>query len=112
MSSSITVKDSGSLPVIALSGEVIEQHRTELRDTLKKVADGARDTVVIEVTDVQFIDSHGLGQILFFRRSLEERGLRCIILNKNTDPQGYMNKLFDITGLHQVLDIVTDLDNL
>jgi anti-anti-sigma factor len=91
--------DRESIPVIViLAGEIDVETAEGLRDTLDDLSRGTHD-VVLDMHQVEFMDSSGLGLLLaarkrgrFTLRGLSDRALR----------------LFQMTGLYEVFDIQSD----
>jgi len=60
--------------VVALSGDATIAHAEAMRQSLRPVLDDAPARVVLDLADLVFINSLGLGVLLEFRHELGERG--------------------------------------
>ncbi|MBD3315615.1 MAG: STAS domain-containing protein, partial [Chitinivibrionales bacterium] len=70
------------------------------------------DRVIVDVSDTDFIDSHGVGIIVYYHTLMEKANKQLLLLNQNPDPSAYMTRLFEMTNLNKVLNVVTSLDSL
>jgi anti-sigma B factor antagonist len=104
----ILIKKHAGKVVLSLKEERIDAHNSgELKDLFLKVleeADG-RD-LIIDIDQVQFIDSSGLGALL---SGLNNAGLRSrgFIL---AGLQPRVRSMFELTRLHRVFDIYPKLE--
>jgi len=99
LSLSSTVVDG--IPVIGVAGEVDVSSSAALRDRLADVLDTGDGTAVVDLTDVTFLDSTGLGTLVGAFKRAEERGGSLPIVC----PHERILKLFRITGLDTVFTI-------
>jgi anti-sigma B factor antagonist len=87
--------------VIGVSGDVDVSSSPALRDRLTDVLDSGGGTVVVDLSDVTFLDSTGLGTLVGAFKHAEERGGSLPIVC----PHERILKLFRITGLDTVFTI-------
>ena len=105
MELTISTRTDGAFTVVQVGGEIDMFTATELRETLHARLAENVTSLAIDVNDVEFCDSTGLGVIIGVLRRLRESGGRLIIMC--AQPQ--MLKIFQLTGLDTVLDIRTEL---
>jgi anti-anti-sigma factor len=111
MALEIIVKSEDKNPILELTGKIVDvdvkkfQHKM---DGLYKNKDLAR--IVVDVTKADFIDSHGLGVIVYFHTLLQKEKRALLILNANPDQNSYLNRLFEVTNLDKVLTITCGID--
>jgi anti-sigma B factor antagonist len=102
---SVSEHGEGAIPVVGVSGEVDVYAAPELRERLSEIlADGR--SVVVDLTDVGFLDSTGLGALVAARTSAAERGAELPLVCTHQR----ILKLFTITGLDGVFTIHDSLD--
>jgi anti-anti-sigma factor len=89
----------GTPRVAHLSGEMDVANATELFSTVRAGGDG---TVVVDLSDVSFVDSSALNQLVRLHNDIELR----IVAPAGTPP----HRLLELTGLVPVLQIYGDLD--
>ncbi len=69
-----------------------------LRDHINGFLEEGRREFVVNLADVPYIDSFGLGQLITIWNSVRSRGGRLILLR----PTDHVQKLFQITRLNSV----------
>jgi anti-sigma B factor antagonist len=86
--------------VAALSGKISAEYALAVREQLRAVVLGGRRFVLVDLSEVTEIDSHGLGALVALVKLARERGgaVRCC----GAPPPVYA--LLVLTRLHQVLD--------
>jgi len=97
-------------PVVELSGKIVDVDVKKLQhklDALYKKKESQR--IVLDVSKADFIDSHGLGVIVYFHTLMQKEKRSFVILNSNPDQNSYLNRLFELTNLDKVLNIVCTL---
>jgi anti-sigma B factor antagonist len=97
----------GTIPVVAVSGEVDVYSAPTLKDRLTELLDSGTPSLVVDLTQVSFLDSTGLGALVEIRSSASEAG-GTIPLVCN---QERILKLFTITGLDGVFAIHPTVDD-
>jgi anti-sigma B factor antagonist len=94
----------GGVPVLAVSGEVDVYSAPALRDALTQLLESGR-SVVVDLTNVGFLDSTGLGALVAARTAAAEHGASLPLVC--THPR--ILKLFAITGLDGVFRIYSSV---
>lgn len=115
MSMSVTVNYHGTVPVVCVAGRVAdnEQPGTQvLSETLRSVCRRSSGTVVVDVGGILFLDSHGLGVLVFHNTVMERAGRELVFLNTNRNKTSYMNRLFDCTNLARIFRIVQNVEQI
>jgi len=89
------------IPVLAVRGEIDVSTAPELRERLLAVAENGRSLVVVDLTDVSFVDSTALGVLVSGVKRFRKGGgdLRLVV----TRP--HISKVLEITGLNDVFVI-------
>lgn len=83
-------------------GEVDIYTSPELKSKIFKLIDERNTDLLIDGEGLEYIDSTGLGVLMSIYKKLQEKGLKLTIINLK--PNIY--KLFDITGLNKVFNIM------
>jgi anti-sigma B factor antagonist len=98
----VTAEVGSDGATVTVRGEVDVYTAPQLRQRLYSVvADGA-STVILDVADMTFIDSTGLGVIVGTLKRLREGGGELTL----RAPSRSTRKVLDITGLTRILSIV------
>jgi anti-sigma B factor antagonist len=87
----------GETHLVVASGELDIAATSELSAIFAMANAGPQDTLVLDLTGVDFIDSSALGTILRAAQQLEAAGKRLHIVT----PEGPVRRLLEITGTAQ-----------
>ena len=97
----ISVTAAGSAATVRVEGELDCYTAPKLRSALHTLAqDGVRH-VTVDIGGVQFVDSTGLSVLVGGMKRLRDLGGGMAVKS----PSDATRKLFEITGLHTVLDV-------
>ena len=93
--------------VVAASGEIDVATAPELRDQLTELIEAGTTRLVVDLEDVDFIDSTGLGVLVGgARRARAADGdLRLVCTNSR------ILKVFEATGLNEIFTIAATVDD-
>jgi anti-anti-sigma factor len=103
----VEVRKQGRVSVLAVTGKVtVGSDDVDLRDRVHDLLDDGERELVIDLTEVSFLDSAGLGEIVSCAKRVVEQGgtLRLAM-----SPGGRPAKLFSVTSLDRVFDIYPDV---
>jgi anti-anti-sigma factor len=95
---SIRTSREGSTATVAAEGEIDLSTVDELRSAVTAAADGV-DNLLLDLTEVEFIDSAGLGGLLELRSTLRSRSVTLQI----SAGAGPVRQAMEITGLSELL---------
>src|ERR1700679_3813982 len=98
----IEVQSSDERTLVTLSGELDASTATFLYDKLSDLEVDDVHHVVLDLAQVTFMDSTGLGVIVTEHKRLAHSGGSLTIFS----PPSSVRRLFEITGLTSLLDIV------
>ena len=101
-----------STPILKLTGRIIDVESKKLKKKFESIYKKKYSRIVIDISFTEFIDSHGLGVIVYYHTLLQKAGRELILLNRNTNPQAYMPRLLELTRLNMVFRIVSHLNNI
>jgi len=90
-----------STPVLSVRGEIDVSTAPELRDRLLSVAQEGYSTVVVDLSEVTFLDSTALGVLVSGLKRFRAAGgdLRLVVTGRS------VTKVLEITGLVEVFPI-------
>jgi len=94
------------VPVVAVSGEVDVYSAPKLSENLNQLLDAGTATIVVDLTEVAFLDSTGLGALIAARTATDKLGGSLPVVCT----QDRILKLFTITGLDDVFSIFPTVD--
>jgi len=97
----LATRDVEGTTVIAVGGEIDVYTAPRLRDRITELVAAGSYHLVVDLTDVDFLDSTGLGVLVGGLKKVRahDGGLRLAC------PQERLLKIFRITGLAKVFDI-------
>ena len=87
--------------LVAVRGELDMLTVPELRDTLNQLIDDGVRRIVLDLTEVSFIDSVSLAAIVNARRRLGERGRLGVVIEQ----ESYAMLIFEIGGLDSIVEL-------
>jgi anti-sigma B factor antagonist len=105
MSLKINVRESGNVVILDLNGRItIGEETASLRDTIKEHVDGGQKNILLNLAEVGYIDSTGLGQFVGSFATVTSRGGQLKLLNL----QKKLQELMQITKLITVFETYTN----
>jgi anti-anti-sigma factor len=94
------------VPVVELKGRVADLDVKRVQHKIDQLYKKKVPKIIIDVSNANFLDSHGLGTIVYYHTLMQKENRQLLILNTNTDRSAYINRLFELTNLDKVLNIV------
>jgi anti-sigma B factor antagonist len=99
------VKEVGGVPVVELEGEIDLSTSAIFKETVYQVIESGHKDVIIDLNELEFMDSTGLGVLVAaLKKTTMEGGSIRLICNKRN-----ILKVFTITGLDKVFSIYANL---
>ena len=105
MALNVEIRKIAQLPVIVLSGRAVDVDVKKLAKALDSLYKKKSEKIVVDVTKTDFVDSHGLGTIVYYHTLLQKEGRQLVLLNSNPNVNSYLHRLFELTHLNKVLCI-------
>src|SRR5579871_5112618 len=106
LSVDIKSEHGGDAIVYRLRGSLDFATSPSLRAALIEAADEGKHDIVVDLSQLEFLDSSGLGAIIgAHRRALEQGGCVRLIVS-----EGPIQRLLTITGLMSILSVYASLD--
>jgi len=99
----ISIRREGDRVVVAMDGELDMASAPRLEEAVQSSELELDTTVVLDLQQLQFIDSTGLRAILSLRERCDERGQQFAVTRGSPQVQ----RLLDITGVSEHLDTLT-----
>jgi anti-sigma B factor antagonist len=98
---SVSQTSAGDVPILAVSGEVDVYSAPALKDRIGELIESGRNTLIVDLSGVAFLDSTGLGALVEARAATTDAGGSLPLVCN----QERILKLFTITGLDGVFNI-------
>jgi anti-sigma B factor antagonist len=100
-----TYRDAGAVTVVDVSGRIVlGESSALLRKTIRDLLDDNRSNVVLNLADVDYIDSSGIGELVSAYTAVKRSGgaLKLLQLTKK------VHDLIQLTKLFTVFDVYSD----
>ncbi len=101
-----TTSVRGAATVLAVSGDIDLQTAPQLGDALRDLAARGGTRIVVDLSEVAFLDSSALGALVAANRDIEERGGTLAV----AAPRPHVGKVFTLTRLSDVIPVYATLD--
>jgi len=107
MSMAIKGRETDGITILDISGRItIGEGSVVLRDRVRDEIAAGRQRIIINLADVSYIDSSGLGELISAFTTAKNRGITLKLLNLTKR----INELMQITKLYTVFDAYDDED--
>ncbi|RNC65281.1 MAG: anti-sigma factor antagonist [Desulfuromonadales bacterium] len=98
----LKTEEKNDVLVIFVKEERLDAHNSnDLKVTMQEFFDGGRKNILVDLNDVRFIDSSGLGALVSgFKNAISHQGSL-----KLASLQPQVKSMFELTRLHRVFEI-------
>ena len=104
MSLKINVRETTGVTILDLHGRItLGEEVATLRDTIRELLDAGQKNILLDMGDVPYIDSSGLGQLVGSFATVTNRGGQLKLLNL----QKKLHELMQVTKLITVFESYT-----
>lgn len=98
MSNLLPTEEKNNTLVVELPHDFSGLNVDKYRDHFENFAATQHSSVVLDFSNTEFIDSSGIGAMVFLFKRIEQRGISMLILNASGQPEKLMKLLrVDIT---------------
>jgi anti-sigma B factor antagonist len=105
MSMTLTTREVGGVTLVDLSGKItLGEGGVTLRDEVRKLVAAGQKKIVLNLADVNYIDSSGLGELVSAYTAVKNAGGELKLLNLTSK----VRDLLVITKLVTVFDVKDD----
>jgi anti-sigma B factor antagonist len=105
MSLTIKVRETGNVAILDLNGRItLGEGSALLRDEVREMLDSGHRNILLNLAEVSYIDSSGLGQMVGCFATVAHRGGHLKLLNLGKR----VHELMQVTKLHTVFEAHTD----
>ncbi|MBD3328382.1 anti-sigma factor antagonist [Candidatus Peregrinibacteria bacterium] len=103
-------KNSAGDTIVQLEGDLdkagLEQIKEEFEGIINNIPDGKN--FIIDLTNLNFINSEGIGFLFQVHCTLSKRNVRVILIGPNKSVEDVLH----VIGFHQVVDIFPDFNSI
>lgn len=101
------LEENGNVVVVIVKEERLDAHNSEnLKLELGRLFNEGKTSVVVDLKEVRFIDSSGLGALVSGFKNASSRQAEL----KLSSLQSQVKSMFELTRLHRVFDIYQTVD--
>ncbi len=111
MALDIKVRTKNTATVLRVIGRVVGVDGERFAKKLESVYQKGGD-MIVDLSETDFLDSHGLGTLVYYFHTLQKEKRVFTILNTNPNPNAYISRLFEVTNLDKILKIVDSPEGL
>ena len=105
MSLKINIRETADATILDMSGRItLGESLADLRDSIREALAGDQKNLLLNLAEVSYIDSSGLGQLIGSYATVTSRGGQMKLLNL----QKRVNDLLQITKLLTVFETYTN----
>ncbi len=98
----------GGQPALEVAGEIDLRTSPQLRSRLLEAPVNASRPLIIDLSKVPYMDSSGVGTLVFAKREIERRGGKVVLFGL----QPRVRSVFEITHLEKFFTIVDNEEDL
>lgn len=104
MTLQVESREEGRVTVVMPRGRLTLDYGSQLHDEVKRVVEGGARRVLVDLSSVDYVDSHGLGQMVACQTTLRrhEGHLRFTGLSQK------LQRLMEMTSIPRILHIDSD----
>ena len=113
MAFNVTGVEQGEWAVLRVSGELDLMTSPVLRQRVHDVVAEGHHSLVVDLSDVFFCDSSGVGVLVAARRLIRscQGRLRLILPDRGADDGSHVNRVLGALGVRRLFDVRPDLDS-
>ncbi len=107
MELTLSTREAGGKSVVAVAGDIDVYTAPQLDEALTALNDAGKNTIVVDLSGVEFLDSTGLGVLVkALKRTREQGGSLAVVA-----VQDRITKVFRITGLDAAISLHSSVDD-
>jgi anti-anti-sigma factor len=109
----VTGVERGEWAVLRVSGELDLMTSPVLRQRVHDAVAEGHHSLVVDLSDVFFCDSSGVGVLVAARRLIRscQGRLRLILPDRGADDGSHVNRVLGALGVRRLFDVHPDLDS-
>ncbi len=101
----IATADVEGQPVVRVSGEVDLRTSPQLREALLNVLESRPRRLIVDLAEVRYMDSSGVGTMVEIKRLIERNGGRIVLAGL----QPRVRSVFEVTQLDRFFEIANNV---
>jgi anti-sigma B factor antagonist len=102
----LKIRKNDKIYIIDISGEMDLYNSYKIKELLLKMIEKKIENFIINLDDVEYIDSSGIGALIYITSTIRKMNLHMAIANV----RGSVKKVIELTKLTNFFPIVTNLE--
>jgi len=103
----LKIRKSDEIYIIDVNGDMDLYNSYKVKELVAKMVDKKVQKIVINLQDGEYIDSSGIGALIYIYSSTKKLGIKFLIANVH----GSVKKVIELTKLMSYLPIVTTVED-
>jgi anti-anti-sigma factor len=108
MSLRLRMRKHNDVPILVLSGDAVGQDVSKVAEKINDLVDGGNTTITIDCSELNAVDSHGLGMFIFSWKLMDSQKRRLLFMN----PSEFVKNLFESSNLNKVFTIIGSVEEI
>lgn len=104
----VSIRDHGEHKIISITGEVDLYNVSELKKILFSITDGANSSVVVDMKNVNYMDSSGIGALVAGQKKMKAHAGKFALMNIHEDVLNIL-KLATLDRFFKIYDTEDEL---
>jgi len=100
------------IEILVVKGRIIDVDSRRMKTRFEALYKKDDSIMVVNITDAEFIDSHGLGVIVYYHTLMQKSGKKMYLVDLSPTKDSYMKRLLELTQLEKVLNVINSYDVL
>ena len=101
-------RGADAIPIFVVPDPFDAAAVAELRPRFDRIAESGSGDLILDFSNVDFVDSSGVGVVVFLYKRLAARGARLIVVGL----RGHPRKLFELLHVDRVIETYDSLDDI
>jgi anti-sigma B factor antagonist len=101
----LEIRDHNGIKIVELAGELDSTSSPEVYEAVRQRL-GDKDSVIVNMTDVNYMSSAGIRTLLLLYRSIAEAGGQVVLVGLSE----FLQETLDVTGFLEYFNTQADLD--
>ncbi|MDR2049536.1 MAG: anti-sigma factor antagonist [Treponema sp.] len=102
----LKIRKNDTIYIIDISGEMDLYNSYKIKELLLKMIEKKIENFIINLNDVEYIDSSGIGALIYITSTIRKMNLRMAI----TNVRGSVKKVIELTKLTNFFPITANLE--
>jgi anti-sigma B factor antagonist len=100
--SSKSINEMGKTNMVCIKGEIDIYSIEKFRDTIEKIIKTQAPEIILDCSELSYMDSTGMGVLIELRNKTKEMGQKIIMMN----PRPNIKKLLTLTGVDKIIEVI------